>query len=59
MYVTRNPVQNESIVAAAWLSSEEMQGKLIYPPVLSSDYWTDKQNRFQQTRYLGVRATDL
>ena len=57
--VSLNPAQDEAIVAAAWLSRDDMQGKLIYPPVLTAGYWRDKQSGFQDPRYLGIRHTEL
>lgn len=33
--------RREHIVEAAWLSSREMEGKLVFPPVASGRYWDE------------------
>lgn len=49
----------EHIVAAAWLSREEFNGKTVFPPMLQSDYWQDKESGFAFPRYVGIRAMEF
>ena len=45
----------EHIAEAAWLSRSEFEGRTVFPPMLRSDYWRDKQDGFAFPRYVGVR----
>jgi 8-oxo-dGTP diphosphatase len=45
----------EHIVEAAWLSRSEFEGKTVFPPMLQSEYWIDKENGFIFPRYVGLR----
>jgi 8-oxo-dGTP diphosphatase len=33
---------SEGITEAAWLSREQLNGKIVFPPVLTSRYWEDR-----------------
>ena len=45
----------EHIVEAAWLSHDEFEGRTVFPPMLHTDYWHDRQSGFAFPRYVGVR----
>ena len=49
----------EGIVAAAFLSRKEFEGKVVFPLVLESDYWRDRESGFNQPRYLGIREMEV
>jgi 8-oxo-dGTP diphosphatase len=53
---TGEEARREHIVEAAWVSREEFAGRTVFPPVLLSDYWQDKERGFAFPRYLGLRA---
>ena len=46
----------EGILEAKWLTPEEFAGKTVYPPMLHSDYWQDKETGFAFPRYVGLRT---
>ena len=48
----------ESIVGAAFLGRQQFQGKVVFPQVLISDYWRDKESGFVEPRYLGIRRME-
>ena len=52
-------VAREHIVEAAWLNPSEFAGKLIFPPMLRSEYWQDKENGFAFPRYVGLREMEF
>jgi 8-oxo-dGTP diphosphatase len=45
----------EHIVEAAWLSRSDFEGKTVFPPMLQSEYWVDKESGFTFPRYMGLR----
>ncbi|MCU0424311.1 MAG: NUDIX hydrolase [Candidatus Kapabacteria bacterium] len=45
----------EYIVEAAFLSREEFEGKIIFPPMLHDEYWTDMAAGGQFPKYVGIR----
>ena len=49
----------EHIVEAAWLSPEEFDGKIVFPPMLHEQYWQDKQQGFTAPRYVGLRVMNV
>lgn len=49
----------EHIVEAAWLSPDEFGHKIIFPPMLQSHYWQDKETGFAFPRYMGVRKMEF
>jgi 8-oxo-dGTP diphosphatase len=52
---TKNPTTSENIIGAAWLSQADMEGKIIFPPVLRQDYWLERAKGFVTPRFLGIR----
>nr|WP_315465436.1 NUDIX domain-containing protein [uncultured Rhodoferax sp.] len=48
----------EHITEAAWLSRESIQGKTVYPSVLASRYWDDKNASSAAPIHLGLRAME-
>jgi len=56
---SREEATREHIVDAAWLRREEFNGKIVFPPMLQSDYWQDKENGFASPRYVGLRAMEF
>jgi 8-oxo-dGTP diphosphatase len=51
--------KREYIVEAAWLSRSEFEGKTVFPPLLYSEYWQDKEKGFAFPRYVGLRSMDF
>lgn len=49
----------EHIVQAAFLDRSEFEGKIVFPPMLSSQYWEDKANGFAFPRYVGLREMEF
>ena len=49
----------EHIIEAAWLSRSEFEGKIVFPPMLHSEYWQDQENGFAFPRYVGLRAVEF
>ena len=49
----------EHITEAAWLSRSEFQGKTIFPHMLHSEYWQDKESGFAFPRYVGLSAMEI
>jgi 8-oxo-dGTP diphosphatase len=49
----------EHIVDAAWLTPAEFAGKTIFPPMLHTQYWKDKLQRFIFPRYVGLRVMEF
>jgi hypothetical protein len=49
----------EHIVEAAWLSPDEFAGKTVFPPMLLSEYWKDKDLGFAFPRYVGLRQMEF
>jgi 8-oxo-dGTP diphosphatase len=45
----------EHIVDARFVGREDLQGKVVFPPVLLEQYWADKSQGFGAARYLGIR----
>lgn len=59
LHTTSEAATIESIIDAAFLSRDEFEGKLVYPPILADEYWRDRERGFAHPRYLGVRNTLL
>ena len=49
----------EHIAEAAWLSPSEFTGKIVFPPMIHSDYWKDKEQGFAFPRYVGLREMEF
>lgn len=49
----------EHIVEAAFLARSEFEGKTVFPPMLSGQYWEDKANGFAFPRYVGLREMEF
>lgn len=45
----------ENIVEAAFVARAEMEGRMVFPPVLRDEFWTDLAQGFAEPRFLGVR----
>ena len=57
---TRHPEATaEYIIDAAWLSRSEMEGKVVFPPVLAEQYWSDKNRGFSGPIHLGLRPMEF
>ena len=54
-----NEAVREHIVEAAWLSPSDFAGKIVFPPMLHSDYWKDKEKGFAFPRYVGLREMEF
>lgn len=50
---------SEFIVDAAWLSRSELDGKIVFPPVLAQRYWEDKALGFNGPAHLGLRRMEF
>ena len=46
---------SEPIVEAAFLTPAQLRGKLVFPVVLTEDFWAHLAQGFTQPRYLGIR----
>lgn len=49
----------EHITEAAWLSRRELQAKTVFPPVLLSRYWEDKDKIHVGPIHLGLRKMEF
>jgi 8-oxo-dGTP diphosphatase len=49
----------EHIVQAAFLHRAEFEGKKVFPPMLSAQYWEDKADGFAYPRYVGLREMEF
>src|SRR5678816_3875574 len=49
----------EHIVEAAFLSRSELDGKIVFPPMLRDEYWEDRKRGFARPRYVGLRAMEF
>ena len=49
----------EHITEAAWLSRSEFEGKTVFPPMLLSDYWQDRESEFAFPRYVGLKTMEF
>lgn len=49
----------EHIVQAAFLERSEFQGKVVFPPMLSGQYWEDKAHGFAFPKYVGLREMEF
>ncbi len=49
----------EHIVEVAWLSPSDFAGKIVFPPMIHSDYWKDKETGFAFPRYVGLREMEF
>ena len=56
---TAHEAAREHIVEAAFLSRDEFEGKLIFPPMLRDIYWQDKAQGFALPRYMGLREVEF
>jgi len=45
----------EHIVDARFVARADFRDKIVFPMVLTDQYWTDKAEGFASTRYLGIR----
>lgn len=52
---THEEALKEHIVEVAWLDSEALRNRRVFPPVLLDRYWEDRTTGFAFPRYLGVR----
>lgn len=51
--------EREHITEAAWLSRAQMTGKVIFPEVLRSRYWSDHEHEFKSAIHLGLRRMEF
>lgn len=51
--------KREHITEAAWLSRSEFEGKTVFPPMLHTEYWKDRENGFALPRYVGLRVMEF
>jgi 8-oxo-dGTP diphosphatase len=49
----------EHIVQAGWLSPSELEGKIVFPPVLSGQYWQDRERGFPGVVHLPLRRMEF
>ena len=57
--VSHAEAQREHIVAAAFLSRTEFEGKTVFPPMLRQQYWEDKASGFAFPRYVAPREMEV
>jgi ADP-ribose pyrophosphatase YjhB (NUDIX family) len=51
--------KREHITEAAWLSRSEFAGRTVFPPMLLTEYWKDRENGFALPRYVGLRSMEF
>jgi 8-oxo-dGTP diphosphatase len=56
---SRSEATREHIVEAAWFSRSEFEGKIVFPPMLKNEYWSDRNSGFAYPRYTGVRKMEF
>lgn len=49
----------EYIVQAAWLAPEELPGLIVFPPVLTGRYWSDRSAGFPGIVHLPLRQMEF
>ena len=49
----------EFITDAKFMSRAELDGKIVFPPVLGSVFWVDLDAGFPEAKYLGVRKMEF
>jgi hypothetical protein len=49
----------EHIAQARWLSPSEFAGKIVFPPVLSDQYWQDRERGFPCVTHLPLRRMEF
>jgi 8-oxo-dGTP diphosphatase len=47
--------KSEHIVEAAWLERGDLQGKVVFPPMIIHEYWAHKAEGQIEARYVGLR----
>ena len=58
--VAAHEAQREHIVEANFYSRAEIQGKVVFPPILFTDeFWQNASHGFHQTQYLGLREREF
>jgi 8-oxo-dGTP diphosphatase len=51
--------KRELITEAAWLSKDELRGRVVYPPVLIGRYWQDRDAGFPAPVHLELRRMEV
>ena len=51
--------KSEYITEAAWFSRAELQGKVVFPLVLTGRYWSDRELEFETPVHLGLRRMEF
>ena len=51
--------KREHITEAAWLSREELAGKVVFPAVLNARYWSDREHGLKSLVHLGLRRMEF
>lgn len=59
MSVSAPEAKAEYITEAAWLSRAEIQGETVFPLVLLSQYWEDKNKSHAGPVHLGLRRMEF
>jgi 8-oxo-dGTP pyrophosphatase MutT (NUDIX family) len=56
--IDNRPEGEDHLVDARFFSREEMQGLCVYPPRMRGEFWTDLENGFPETLYIGLQHFD-
>jgi 8-oxo-dGTP diphosphatase len=56
---TAPEAQAEHIAEAAWLTRAELEGRIVYPAVLTGRYWDDKKDGFPSVVQLDLRPMEV
>ena len=51
--------KQEYITEVAWLSREELAGKVVFPAALATRYWSDREHGFKSLVHLGLRRMEF
>lgn len=54
--VASSEAAHEFIADTSFLSRDEFDGKIVFPPVLRDVFWDDLEAGFLEPKYLGLRA---
>jgi 8-oxo-dGTP diphosphatase len=49
----------EYITEAAWLTRDEIRGKVVFPPVLESQFWDERAQKVVRPIHLGLRHMEF
>lgn len=57
--VSHEEATSEGIVEVAWLNREEIQSRIVFPPVLQGRYWEDREQGFPSIIQIPLRQMEF